>query len=265
MNINFKTVGKAFAGLAVVTTAVLLVLALSGCSQPAVQKDPVLPKEPIGQEEPIQQEEPVVLEGEEKLEALKDIREDYKGLGEDCVLAYASQEDVKDLLEHGTGVVLFTWTGCPWCQKYVEYVNTAAILADADEVLCYDLYEDREAGTDFYKFVVEKLGTALDEAGAYDADGKLRVYVPDVAFVVKGEVVANDNETSMIPEGEGDPETYWDEIEEDGVTKGSKFLDKLSGYFCKVCEGLDEVNHRGCDSCKAVRPENNSEEEATDA
>ena len=176
-----------------------------------------------------------------------DIRKKYPELSSDTQLVFANKDDVLAMLNHGTGVVFFTWEECPWCRKYIQFVDTVSKDFDIP-VLCYDIYEDREGDTDFYKDVVEILSSGLDETGAYDAAGKLRVYVPDVSFVVKGEVIGHDNQSSMLS-SDLDIDDYWDELEENGQSRVYNLRKKLCAWGEEVCKALDEIGSRGCSKC----------------
>ena len=176
-----------------------------------------------------------------------DIAKDYPELNEDTPIAYASKDDVLSMLRHGTGIVLFSWEDCPWCQKYIQFVDDTARDFNI-QVLCYDIYEDREGDSEFYKEVIKILSTSLEESGAYDAAGKLRVYVPDVSFVVKGEIIGHDNQSSMLS-SDLDIDGYWSEPEENGQSREYNLKRKLCNWGEEVCQALDEIGDRGCSKC----------------
>ena len=75
---------------------------------------------------------------------------DYTLVGEDNVFIYKNIEDIKDILEHGTGVVFFGFSSCPWCQQYAVYLNETAKSVGLDKIYYYDIKEDRENNTDNY-------------------------------------------------------------------------------------------------------------------
>lgn len=71
---------------------------------------------------------------------------------------------------------------------------------------------------------------------ANDEEGNARIFVPDVTFVNKGEIVGHDNETSMES---GEPDEYWSE------EKVMDLKGRLSGYMqmanANICnEGCNE-------------------------
>jgi len=120
--------------------------------------------------------------------------------------------------------------------------------------MVYDIYTDREEGSDFYKEVCALLEGALIEKGAYDSLGKVRVYVPTLVAVDQGKVIFLDNETSMISAQYEDIETvidaYWNELSETGQTREYELKKRLLECSCSICKSLLEIENRGCNSCK---------------
>ena len=53
----------------------------------------------------------------------------------------------------------------------------------------------------------QKIVSLIDSLLSVDENGNKRIYVPQVVFVKKGEIIAGDNETSMI--SDGTPSEYW--------------------------------------------------------
>ena len=83
-----------------------------------------------------------------------------------------------------------------------------------------------------------------DDITGYDNDGNARIYVPLVIYVVKGEIVGYDSETSQLSTDDISVEDYWTE------DKVQALKDKLSSYSEKVKTAQDENNSQGCDlSC----------------
>ena len=83
-----------------------------------------------------------------------------------------------------------------------------------------------------------------DDITGYDNDGNARIYVPLVIYVIKGEIVGYDSETSQLSTDDISVEDYWTE------DKVQALKDKLSAYSEKVKTAQDENNSQGCDlSC----------------
>ena len=150
----------------------------------------------------------VFKEDDTGTDAIKFAKE-YTLVGEDNVFVYRNAEEVIKLLKNGTGVVYLGFPECPWCQTYSKYLNEVAKEVGVDKIYYYDILEDRANNTDVYKEIVSLLGDNLQ----YDEEGNHRVYVPNVSFHVNGEIVGNDNETSLDTKGFSTPEEYWNDEE----------------------------------------------------
>ena len=150
----------------------------------------------------------VFKEDDTETDAIKFAKE-YTLVGEDNVFVYRNAEEVIKLLKNGTGVVYLGFPECPWCQTYSKYLNEVAKEVGVDKIYYYDILEDRANNTDVYKEIVSLLGDNLQ----YDEEGNHRVYVPNVSFHVNGEIVGNDNETSLDTKGFSTPEEYWNDEE----------------------------------------------------
>ena len=69
----------------------------------------------------------------------------------------------------------------------------------------------------------------------YDEEGNERVFVPDVTFILNGEIIGHDNETSVITE-DITPEEYWTS------SKVDRLKEKLRIYMV-------DINNLSCSSC----------------
>lgn len=135
------------------------------------------------------------------------IAEKYPGLGSDNLYTYKTATEIKQILEHGTGLVFLGFPSCPWCQAYAPMLDKLAKEYGLKEIYYYDIAEDRASNTEFYQSLVSLLGNYLQ----YDNVGTKRIYVPNATFVVNGEIIANDWETSKDTLGLATPEEYWTE------------------------------------------------------
>lgn len=156
---------------------------------------------------------------------------EYTQVGLDNVFVYRSSDEIIDILEHGTGVILFGFPSCPWCQRYVVYLNEVAKELDYEKIYYYNIFEDRKNNTDTYKRIVEILGDNLQ----YDEEGKRRIFVPLVVGVSEGEIMGCDDETSVITE-DIEPDDYWT-------------LDKINNLKDKLRDILNSSNPNMCSSC----------------
>ena len=144
----------------------------------------------------------------EKTDAQKFAAE-YTKVTEDNVFVYATAEEIIKVMENGTGVVYLGFPECPWCQAYVVYLNDVAKEVGIEKIYYYNVLEDRQNNTEDYK----KMVAILEEELEYDAEGNRRIYVPNVSFHIKGELIGNDLETAYDTKGFEKPEDYWNEEE----------------------------------------------------
>lgn len=158
--------------------------------------------------------------------------EEYKEVPVDNVFVYRNIDEIIKILEKGTGIVYLGFPECPWCQKYVVYLNEVAQKMGVEKIYYFNILEDRKNNTKDYQKIVSILGDNLDN----DEEGNPRVFVPDVSFVVKGKIVGHDNETSQVTKEDGTPEEYWDK------EKVSFLKTRLSGL-------INEVQGNSCNSC----------------
>ena len=144
----------------------------------------------------------------EKTDAQK-FAEEYTGVTEDNVFVYATADEIIKVMENGTGVVYLGFPECPWCQAYVVYLNEVAKDVGIEKIYYYNILEDRKNNTAEY----QKMVALLEEELEYDDKGDRRIYVPNVSFHVKGELIGNDLETAYDTKGFEKPEDYWTDEE----------------------------------------------------
>ena len=130
---------------------------------------------------------------------------EYKSVPRDNVFVYKDIDEIIKIMEHGTGIVYLGFPECPWCRAYVNYLNEVAVEEGIDEIYYFNILEDRKNNTKEYQKIVSILGDNLQ----YDEEGNYRIYVPNVSFHIKGEVIGNDYETSYDTMGYDNPEEYW--------------------------------------------------------
>lgn len=132
---------------------------------------------------------------------------EYSSVEKDNVFVYRTGEEIVDILEHGTGAVFLGFPSCPWCQAYAGYLNAVAKEKDFSPIYYYNIEQDRADNTELYQKLVSILSSYLQ----YDEEGKHRIYVPNVTFVIDGKIIGNDLESSKYTAGETDPAAYWTE------------------------------------------------------
>lgn len=158
----------------------------------------------------------------------KKFSEEYK-ISEDNVFVYRNSEEILKIMKNGTGVVYLGFPECPWCSAYVVYLNEVAKENHLDKIYYYNILEDRKNNTEFYKEVIKLLSGNLQ----YDDEGNERLYVPNVSFHVKGNIIGNDYETSKDTHDLKDPKDYWTNEEI------SELKSTLTQYTKEVVDNLN--------------------------
>ena len=155
---------------------------------------------------------------------------EYEEVQEENVFVYRDIQEIQKIFENGTGIVYLGFPECPWCQRYVRYLNEVAKEKGVEKIYYFNVKKDRADNTEDYQHLVTKLGKNLSS----DDEGNPRIYVPDVSFIVGGEVVGHDNETSM---SSGSVDEYWTE-EKVAKLKGRLrvFIDNLDLANCSTCK-----------------------------
>ena len=130
---------------------------------------------------------------------------EYTQVSQDNLFVYKSGKEIIDILEHGTGVVFLGFSSCPWCQAYAPMLNDLAKSYGIETIYYHNTYDDWKGDTEEYRRYTEILADFLQ----YDNVGNRHLYVPNVAFVVDGQIIGNDWETSKDTLGLKTPAEYW--------------------------------------------------------
>lgn len=123
---------------------------------------------------------------------------------EDSLFEPINEEDALQLLESGTGVLIFEFPECPWCRNMMLVVDQAAKEMALSKLYAFNIREERDQitlgddglvvvneGTEFYRKVLEILG---ENASVYDGlndESIRRIYAPTVFVIVDGEVLSS--------------------------------------------------------------------------
>ena len=149
---------------------------------------------------------------------------EYTLVDKDNIFVYKNAEEIVDILEDGTGVVFLGYPSCAWCQTYAAMINDLAKEYGISKIYYHNIYNDRDENTENYTKIVEILNDHLQ----FDNVGNKYLYVPDTAFVVDGEIIGNDWETSKDTLNLETPEEYWTE------ERVTAWKEKLSSLFEQV-------------------------------
>lgn len=155
-------------------------------------------------------------------------KNEYSKVSDNNPFVYRNIDQIINILENGTGVVYLGFPECPWCQAYVKYLNETAKDANIEKIYYFNILEDRKNNTEKYQEIVSILGDNLQR----DDEGNLKVFVPNVSFVVNGKIIGNDYETSLDTKGFEKPSDYWTEEEV------NELENTLSGYMKEVYKAL---------------------------
>ena len=132
---------------------------------------------------------------------------EYSNVSKDNPFVYRTGDEIVNILEKGTGVVFLGFPSCPWCQSYAGYLSEVAKDKGLDKIYYYNIEKDRADNTELYQKLVSILSSYLQ----YNDEGQHRIYVPNVTFVIDGNIIGNDLESSKYTAGESDPVNYWTE------------------------------------------------------
>ena len=161
----------------------------------------------------------------------KNLRDEYTSLPKDNLFVYRDSDEIIKILKNGTGIVFLGFPECKWCQAYVPILDEVAKEEGVEKIYYYNILEDRKENNKTYKEMVKLLKKYLD----FDEEGNERIFVPEVAFVVKGLVVASDNETSLIS-GETTPEEYWtDSKKQETKERLRVYINQVLNEKCEEC------------------------------
>ena len=108
--------------------------------------------------------------------------EEYNEVAKDNVFVYRNIDEIINILEKGTGIVYLGFPECPWCQRYVKYLNEVAVDMGVEKIYYYNIHEDRKNNTEKYQKIVSILDSYLQN----DEEGNKRIYVPSVIAIKKG-------------------------------------------------------------------------------
>ena len=158
--------------------------------------------------------------------------EEYTEINGDNPFVYRSLSEINKILENGTGIVYLGFPECPWCQRYVVYLNDVAKDYELEKIYYANILEDRNNKTEDYQKTISLISEYLQ----YDEEGNKKIYVPSIIAVYKGEIVGFDDETSWDTKGFDTPDEYWD-------------TDSINALKSRLEEMIAKVNNNICTDC----------------
>lgn len=157
---------------------------------------------------------------------------EYTEVKKDNVFVYRTIEETNKILENGTGLIYIGFPECPWCQKYVTFIDEVAHENEIEKIYYLNVLNDRKENTTEY----QKLVKLLDKNLQFDDEGNRRVYVPAVIAVKDGKIVGYDHESSLDTGGLKDPNEYWTEEKTTNIKKKlTKFMNDVNDNKCTDC------------------------------
>lgn len=157
----------------------------------------------------------------------KKIYSEYTMLSKTNVFENKSLDEINNVISNGTGIIFLCIPENNWCQYYIKYLNDSAIENGITRIYYFNIKQDRQYNTNGYR----RLLARLDHYLSYDDEGNKRVFVPTLLFIKNGNIIAYDDETSIM-NNKYSPETYYTE------DKVIEFKDKLNNYFLQYKEEL---------------------------
>lgn len=112
----------------------------------------------------------------------------------DHPFVYMKAPEAVTFLQEGSGIIMFGFSACPWCQEMVSIIYDVAKEKNINEIYYLDIKDIREQNTEEYQQIVNLLKDYLYD----DIDGNKRLYVPDIYFLVNGIVVGHNNDLSVL-------------------------------------------------------------------
>lgn len=159
---------------------------------------------------------------------------DYTEVNEENVFVYKNVDEIIKIMENGTGVVYLGYPECPWCQAYVPYLNEVAKEVGIEKIYYCNTKEVKENNMDKYYQLISLLDGHLQ----YNNEGEQWIYVPNVSFHIKGQIIGNNYETSKDTHGLKDPKEYWtDEEVQDLKDTLKKYMEEvyIASNTCTDC------------------------------
>ena len=117
-------------------------------------------------------------------------------------ISYATEEDVIDLLQQGTGIIYFGFATCPWCRAALpEFFEVSSEFNQIDLLyldiryirdlreLVNDEIVIREQGSRGYREILSILGDKASIYRGLNDDNIRRIYAPTFIFVRNGQIV----------------------------------------------------------------------------
>jgi hypothetical protein len=145
---------------------------------------------------------------------------DYTLMEENHVFEIINIDESINIINNKTGIIFFCNPGSNWCQHYAKILDDIAVQNEIEKIYYVDIKDDRSINSNKYRKLVTKLQDYLDT----DDTGNKRLSMPNLTFVKNGEIIANDNRTSLVS-SDTTPEEYW--TRENILTFKNKIIESI--------------------------------------
>lgn len=149
----------------------------------------------------------------------------------DHPFVYVTAEEAITFLQEGSGIIMFGFSSCPWCQAIVPILYDVTQDKNINEIYYLDIKDMREKSTEEYQQIVALLGNNLYD----DATGGKRIYVPDIYFIVNGIIIGHNNDLSVMS---GNVEEYLTDTKEKELKE--KFINLIAQTYSGECSDCED-------------------------
>lgn len=137
---------------------------------------------------------------------------------------YIELKEVLNIIENGTGIIFFGDPDCEWCVASAKILTSSLNYKNIDVAYYYNPKKIRDNNTKEYKRLVKLLADYLET----DKDDNSYLFLPDIYFVVNGEVIDHNNDLASMSGTIDDALT-----KERKKEIKDKYLDLISNYNVK--------------------------------
>ncbi len=109
----------------------------------------------------------------------------YNLVPENNLYVFSNHNDVIDILNGRSGVILFSFPSNKYANKYAYLLNKACLYSGVDKIYYYDFLKDRDESNGTYETIVNKLDGYVRETD----EGIKDLYAPSILIVKKGKII----------------------------------------------------------------------------
>ena len=126
------------------------------------------------------------------------------GITNENIYDYKTASEILEIMNTGTGVIFFAFPENVWSHTYACLLNDVAKYYGLNEIYYYNFFNDRIMNNSYYENIVKKLNAYLPVLD----NGTRNIYAPSMIMVKNGEIIAYDDETSIL-HGDVTVDDYW--------------------------------------------------------